>query len=82
MSLPVTAVRRPLPKMCPLDILDADAIIGFSRDHDIDLVVVGPEAPLVAKALPKRFAMPALPCSAPIPRVRRLRAARASRRSS
>ncbi len=32
----------------PLDIQDAQAIIGFSRDHAIDLVVVGPEAPLVA----------------------------------
>ena len=32
----------------PLDIQDDQAIIGFSRDHAIDLVVVGPEAPLVA----------------------------------
>lgn len=32
----------------PVDIMDADAVIGFSRDHDIDLVIVGPEAPLVA----------------------------------
>lgn len=32
----------------PLNAEDADAVIGFSRDHAIDLVVVGPEAPLVA----------------------------------
>ncbi len=31
-----------------LDILDARAIAGFARDHHIDLVVIGPEAPLVA----------------------------------
>lgn len=31
----------------PVDIMDSEAIIGFSRDHGIDLVVVGPEAPLV-----------------------------------
>jgi phosphoribosylamine--glycine ligase len=32
----------------PLDPMDAEAVVGFSRDHKIDLVVVGPEAPLVA----------------------------------
>jgi phosphoribosylamine--glycine ligase len=32
----------------PLDIADHDAIIAFCRDRSIDLVVVGPEAPLVA----------------------------------
>lgn len=31
----------------PLDMNDAEAVIGFSRDHNIELVVVGPEAPLV-----------------------------------
>jgi phosphoribosylamine--glycine ligase len=31
-----------------LDVDDHDAVIGFSKDHDIGLVVVGPEAPLVA----------------------------------
>src|SRR5215831_1181694 len=31
-----------------LDVTDHDAIIGFCRDKRIDLVVVGPEAPLVA----------------------------------
>lgn len=36
-----------IAKNVPLDILDAEAIIGFSRDNDIELVVVGPEAPLV-----------------------------------
>ncbi len=37
-----------IAKNVPLDINDAEAIIGFSRDENIDLVVVGPEAPLVA----------------------------------
>ena len=32
----------------PVDIEDPEAIIGFVRDHAIDLVVIGPEAPLVA----------------------------------
>ena len=32
----------------PVDIEDPEAIIGFARDHAIDLVVIGPEAPLVA----------------------------------
>ena len=31
-----------------LDICDAAALVGFCRDHAIDLVVIGPEAPLVA----------------------------------
>lgn len=31
-----------------LDIEDGRAVLGFVRDHDIDLVVIGPEAPLVA----------------------------------
>ncbi len=31
-----------------LDICDGTAVAGFARDHDIDLVVIGPEAPLVA----------------------------------
>lgn len=32
----------------PVDILDPDAVVALAREHDIDLVVVGPEAPLVA----------------------------------
>ena len=31
-----------------LDICDAQAVRGFACDRDIDLVVIGPEAPLVA----------------------------------
>lgn len=31
-----------------LDASDHDAVIAFCRDHDIGLVVIGPEAPLVA----------------------------------
>lgn len=32
----------------PLDLCDAEAVIGFSKDQGIGLVVIGPEAPLVA----------------------------------
>lgn len=32
----------------PLDPCDAEAVIGFSKDQGIGLVVIGPEAPLVA----------------------------------
>ena len=31
-----------------LDAEDGEAVLGFARDHKIDLVVIGPEAPLVA----------------------------------
>lgn len=31
-----------------LDINNGEAVLGFARDHAIDLVVIGPEAPLVA----------------------------------
>ncbi len=32
----------------PVDILDGAAVAELAREHDVDLVVVGPEAPLVA----------------------------------
>jgi phosphoribosylamine---glycine ligase len=35
-------------ELAPLDIADHAAVIGFCRENRIDLVVVGPEAPLVA----------------------------------
>ncbi len=31
-----------------LDMMDGAAVLGFVRDHDVELVVIGPEAPLVA----------------------------------
>lgn len=37
-----------IAKNVPLDMNDADAVIGFARSENVDLVVVGPEAPLVA----------------------------------
>lgn len=37
-----------IAKNVPLDMYDADAVIGFARSENIDLVVIGPEAPLVA----------------------------------
>lgn len=36
-----------IAKNVPLDMNDADAVIGFARSENIDLVVIGPEAPLV-----------------------------------
>ncbi|MEM7668978.1 MAG: phosphoribosylamine--glycine ligase, partial [Pseudomonadota bacterium] len=35
-------------KCVSLDILDGDAVVEWSRRHEIDFVVVGPEAPLAA----------------------------------
>ena len=32
----------------PVDILDGEAVARLAREHDVDLVVIGPEAPLVA----------------------------------
>ena len=32
----------------PIDILDGEAVVALARHHEVDLVVVGPEAPLVA----------------------------------
>ncbi len=34
-------------ELVPLDITDQTAVIGFCRDHGVDLVVIGPEQPLV-----------------------------------
>jgi phosphoribosylamine--glycine ligase len=31
-----------------LDVLDAQAVVAFAREHEVELVVIGPEAPLVA----------------------------------
>ena len=48
-SLPATAAPKASPatfRDSPAD--DGEAVLGFARDHDIDLVVIGPEAPLVA----------------------------------
>lgn len=36
------------PHNVALDVADNNAVVGYCVDHDIDLVVVGPEAPLVA----------------------------------
>lgn len=32
----------------PVDILDGEALVAVAREREVDLVVVGPEAPLVA----------------------------------
>ena len=41
------ALQR-LPRLTDLDVTDHQAVIGFCGRNAIDLVVVGPEAPLVA----------------------------------
>ncbi len=37
-----------LAETVPLDPVDSGAVLDFARSHSIDLVVIGPEAPLVA----------------------------------
>jgi phosphoribosylamine--glycine ligase len=37
-----------LARCVPVDVLDGDAVAGLAVAHGVDLVVVGPEAPLVA----------------------------------
>ncbi|SEN43232.1 phosphoribosylamine--glycine ligase [Loktanella fryxellensis] len=37
-----------LAECAALDILDGEAVVAFATDHAVDLVVVGPEAPLAA----------------------------------
>ena len=43
---------------------DLDALLNFARDHQIDLTIVGPEAPLVAGIVDK-FTAAGLPCFGP-----------------
>ena len=40
-------IARDGAECLPLGVDDVDAIVAAARDHDVDLVVVGPEAPLV-----------------------------------
>jgi len=35
-------------ELVPIDVTDHDAVVDFCRTHQVELVVVGPEAPLVA----------------------------------
>ena len=49
--MPSAALKNWPPEVAaiaPLDIRDHAAIVGFCRENAIDLVVPGPEAPLVA----------------------------------
>jgi phosphoribosylamine--glycine ligase len=48
----------------PLASDDIDALLGFARDHQIGLTIVGPEAPLVA-GIVDRLAAAGLPCFGP-----------------
>ncbi|QFQ86927.1 phosphoribosylamine--glycine ligase [Paracoccus kondratievae] len=45
---PGNAGMEPLVRLAELDILSGPAVIGFCEENAIDLVVVGPEAPLAA----------------------------------
>ena len=56
---------------------DVEGLLGLCRLHEIDLVVVGPEAPLVA-GVADELGAPAWPCSA---RARRPRESKGRRRS-
>jgi phosphoribosylamine--glycine ligase len=58
-----TAVE-PGIKNVDLDVLDIDGQIAFAQKHQIELVVVGPEAPLVAGAV-DRFAAAGIRCFGP-----------------
>ena len=48
----------------PFGVMDTTAIVAFARDHAVDLVVVGPEAPLVA-GLADALAREKIPCFGP-----------------
>ncbi len=45
---PGNAGLAALAECADIDIVDGDAVAGFATDHAIDLVIIGPEAPLVA----------------------------------
>ncbi|MDS9468338.1 phosphoribosylamine--glycine ligase [Paracoccus sp. MBLB3053] len=45
---PGNAGMEPLAELADLDILSGSAVIGFCEENAIDLVVIGPEAPLAA----------------------------------
>lgn len=45
---PGNAGMEPLARLADLDILSGPAVIGFCDENAIDLVVIGPEAPLAA----------------------------------
>ena len=64
-----------------LDINDGAAVLAFAQANAIDLVVIGPEAPLVA-GVADVLREAASPCSAPTRRALSWRAARPSARNS
>ena len=45
---PGNAGMEPMARLAALDILSGPAVIGFCEENAIDLVVIGPEAPLAA----------------------------------
>ena len=61
-----------------LDVCDHAGIVAFCRDAGIDLVVVGPEAPLVAGLADDLAATPASPTRRPRGPMSRHRARRSS----
>ena len=64
-----------------LDSDDAAAVVAFAREHAVDLVVIGPEAPLVAGVADDVRAA-GIPAFGPGPPAPASRAARRSRRTS
>lgn len=64
-----------------VDMMSGPSVLSFVREHGVDLVVVGPEAPLVA-ALPTSCATRASRSSAPTPQARCSREARRTARRS
>ena len=47
-----------------IDVMDIDAQVAFARENDIDLTIIGPEAPLVEGAV-DRFNAAGLACFGP-----------------
>jgi phosphoribosylamine--glycine ligase len=56
--------REPGIENVAIGVDDIDRLVDFSRDHDIGLTIVGPEAPLVAGAV-DAFQAAGLPCFGP-----------------
>ena len=50
----------------PLDPMDIEALAHFAKEHDCQLTVIGPEAPLVA-GIVDHFYKHNLPCFGPSP---------------
>lgn len=54
-----------------MDVMDFEAQIDFAREHAVDLIIIGPEAPLVAGVV-DRFTAAGLRCLGPVEAAARL----------